>query len=164
MTASISQPGSLDPAGLARRACGLGFAVAAGIAAVALASGLLPAGTAVFVAAGFGWGAIAAAAGAALQTYGSTFPPGHPALTQRYLLGMVGAFLLQMAAITVGCLLLILLETKFEQLAAFGLSFAVTATALHTVAMVVVSRALHARDRARSAGDMAASSEDLTPR
>ena len=91
---------------------------------------------------GAGVAAVTGCVGTWLQAWLSTTPKGHPQLTQRFVWGLIAPFLLQVAAVAAGCLLLVLAETKFDDTAAFGLSFAAVATTLHTVGVMVVARAL----------------------
>lgn len=148
MTAAPTQTAlPLRTGGVCLRACGFGLAACAALFGAVLASGTLPAGSRDFVLLGFLVAAVSGSLGTSLQAVLSTTPAGHPNLTQRYLLGMVGHFVLQVLAVAGGCVALVLLETKFQATAAFALAFAVAATTLHTVGAVVVSRALGARAR-----------------
>ena len=142
MTETMSPSALARPSGsLPVRACAWGLGLSAALLLVVLASGLLPAGVTSFVWLGAGVAAVTGCAGTWLQTWLATTPKGHPQLTQRFVWGLVAPFLLQVAAVAVGCVVLVLLETKFEATAAFGLSFAAVATTLHTVGVMVVARA-----------------------
>jgi hypothetical protein len=124
------------------RACAWGVGSSAVALLAVVASGLLPAGAQPFVLLGAGVAALSGCAGTWLQAWLSTTPKGHPQLTQRFVWGLIAPFLLQVATVAAGCLVLVLLETKFEATAAFGLSFAAVATTLHTVGVLVVARSL----------------------
>ncbi len=143
MTQTMSPSALAKPMGsLPLRACAWGVGLSTGLLLVVLASGLLPAGATPFVLLGSGVAAVTGCAGTWLQTWLSTTPKGHPKLTQRFVWGLVAPFLLQVATVVAGCTVLVLLETKFDATAAFGLSFAAAATTLHTVGVMVVARAL----------------------
>lgn len=143
MTQTMSPPALTRPDGsLPLRACAWGLGISGGLLVVALVSGWLPPALTPFVLLGAGVAAVVGSAATWLQTWLSTTPKGHPQLTQRFVWGLVAPFLLQVAAVAVGCFALVLLETKFEATAAFGLSFAAVATTLHTVGVMVVARAL----------------------
>ena len=147
MTQTMPPAALPRPAGpLALRACAWGLAVSGGLVLIALLggslSGVLPAGATPFVLAGFAVAAVTGCAGTWLQTWLSSTPQGHPQLTQRFVIGLVAPFLLQVATVAAGCIILVFCETKFEHTAAFGLTFAAAATTLHTVGMLVVGRAL----------------------
>ena len=143
MTQTMSPSALARPTGsLPLRACAWGVGLSTGLLLVVLASGLLPAGATSFVLLGFGVAAVSGCVGTWLQAWLSTTPKGHPQLTQRFVWGLVVPFLLQVATVAAGCLVLVLLETKFDATAAFALSFAAVATTLHTVGVTVVARSL----------------------
>lgn len=153
----------IHPGKLSIRACAWGVGAALAAVAAAVMSGLF--GASGFLGSSgtlgssgklgaelsvFAWGGLAVAAvsgsvGMTVQTFMSTVPKGHPQVAERYLAGMVVNFLIQGAAVVIGSVALVLADVKFEATAAFGLTFAVSVTILHTVGVLVVSRALQAR-------------------
>lgn len=147
-TMAAPQPptaGSLAAGRVALRACGFGLVASGALVAAVVMSGLLPAGVADYVWQGFGVAALSGSVGLCLQTWLTTVPVDHPQLTQRYLAGLFGNFLLQLLVACIATLTLVLLDVKFEATAAFALTFAAAATILHTAGVIVVSQALRAR-------------------
>ena len=141
----MPQGTQIQPGALSLRACAAGVGAALAAVLVALATGALAADLTPFVWLGLAVAVTSGCAGLSVQAFLSTAPKGHPKIAQRYLVGMVANFLIQAVALALGCLALFIGEVKFEATAAFGVTFATAVTILHTVGVLVVSRALHAR-------------------
>jgi len=140
------------------RACALGLLVSTALIGLVLVTAGLPEGTASYIILGFGVAVVSGSAGLAMQAWLTIVPPDHPQVTQRYVAGLFGSFLLKLLVVTVAVVALVLLEVKFEAIAAFALSFVAVATCMHSAGVIVVSRAL----RARAVGSPAGGSADPT--
>jgi hypothetical protein len=139
--------------GIARtlRACGLAVVASLALVGIALASGLVPADLHRFVWIGAGAAAVTGCVGIALLGRCATVPA-EPAAraAQLYLAGLAGALFLQVAAVVGGLVAFSVAGEKFPSLAAFGLTFAVTATVVQLLGSVSISRFLRARARANA--------------
>ncbi len=102
------------------------------------------------------WGGVATALctsllGGSLVAVGAYRPPEDPRNSTGFLRAVVLDFALQVLALAGGVAVMYLSAVKFQNLAAFGVAFAVVATVFRSLGMVVISRALSARAKYRRA-------------
>ncbi|MEM7204887.1 MAG: hypothetical protein AAF628_31820 [Planctomycetota bacterium] len=145
MTDAAAPTATATPLRLAVRACGIGLLACATLLALALGSGLLPAGTNGYVALGVATASLSGCLALSLQTYLSAGRSDDPMAAPKLVAGMVSYLLVQAVVAVAGCLVLSARNTQFPELAAFGLSFAAAAMAFHIVGALIVARALMAR-------------------
>ena len=150
MQASAVQP--IRAGGLALRACGLGLAGTGALVAAVVATGLVPPAALSYVSLGWGVAIATGSAGIVALAYMATLGHDHERIAQRYLLALVGNFLLQFLGVGIGVLAVFWATEKFPAAAAFGLTFAATATLLQMVGSVLISRSLRARARHLASG------------